>query len=69
MVKTPVFFTSLEATSARRSNILEQTAFLSSFSVANASANAPLVIARTAAFIAGAMSFNGDGRLARNQLR
>merc|ERR1740123_1985122 len=55
MVKTPVFFTSAVAISARLAMTLPATAFFSSHFVARASARAPLLMA--AAFIAfmGAM--------------
>merc|ERR1711976_1118814 len=58
-VNTPVFLTSAVATLAMVSNILEHTVFFNSHSVANASARAPLVIALTEVFMAGAIAL-GD---------
>merc|ERR1719188_2329578 len=51
MANTPVFFTSLVATSARLFNNLEQTFCLSSNLSANALAMLPFVIARAVALV------------------
>merc|ERR1719401_3315835 len=60
MAKTPVFFTSLVATSASTSRTLAHWAFFSSVAVASVSASAPLLIAAAAFFIAfiGAMAIS-----------
>merc|ERR1719343_380457 len=51
MANTPVFFTSLVATSVRLFNSLEQTFCLSSNLSANALAMLPFVMARAAALV------------------
>merc|ERR1712187_81877 len=51
MANTPVFFTSLVATSARLFNNLEQTFCLSSNLSANALAMLPFVMARAVALV------------------
>merc|ERR1740121_1114959 len=61
MVNLPVFLTSLVATSARTSRILDVTDFFSSQPVANASAMPPLLMALTATFFfIGAMLLTNE---------
>merc|ERR1719195_1855319 len=58
MVKTPAFFTSAVATSAKVLRTFAHCDFFTSVPVANASASAPLVMGLAVAFMDGAMFQN-----------